>query len=544
MNASIRKAFNLRGLVLHPFLLAMYVVLAPVAENIDIVGLQAIRSLLVAIAAVFLISLVLRLILGDPIRAGLLTSGLVLWLGSYGHVAEWLGRWISFPGLSPVLLILGLGAAAAWGYWVVRRLDDPAPLNTYLNLVSVIALVFPLWTIVAYRSVSPQIDQRVEALRQELPLSASDLTAQASAQDEPHPDIYYVVLDGYARQDVLQELYGFDNSPFIDDLRQLGFYVPGQAQANYHETAYSIASSLNMAHLEAAPGILLEDVGGSPGAVLREGLASLIHRSTLSGFLRQQGYQVIAFDSGYDETAMQDIDEFARSPEVPRFNADAAFELMLMDTTVGKFFLELRGKDFEPLQSLFDDHRARVRYGIRELSAYADQPGPQFVFSHVISPHSPYVFGPNGEPRYGVDPFTLWGETAAQEWTPELYTDQVQYINSLVLAEVREILATSEPDPIIILQADHSSRAWGVPDPEPETHQKLLFPIMLAMYLPPSEGDVQPYETISPVNIFRLILNAYFGTDLAFLPDTRFTLAETDEGHRFVNACERIGGCP
>ncbi|TFH33414.1 MAG: hypothetical protein E4G99_11440 [Anaerolineales bacterium] len=531
--------------MLHPFLLAMYVVLAPVAQNIDIVGLQAIRSLLAAIAAVFLLTLVLRLILRDPVRAGLATSGFVLWFGSYGHVADWLGGWIGNPGwLAPLLLVLGLAAAATWGYWVVRRLADPAPLNSYLNLVGLIALVFPMWTIVAYRRVSPQLDQRVEVLRQALPLSASDLAARASEQDEPPPDIYYLVLDGYARQDVLQELYGFDNSAFIEELRQMGFYVPGLAQANHHETAYSIASSLNMDHLVSAPGIMLEDVGQNPGVVLREGLARLIHHSTLAGFLRQQGYQVIAFDSGYDETAMQDTDEFAHSPEVPRFNAGAAFELMLVDTTVGNFFLELWGREFEPLQALFDDHRARVRYGIRELSAYADRPGAQFVFSHVISPHSPYVFGPNGEPRYGVDPFTLWGEQAAEDWTPELYTDQVQYINSLVLAEVREILAISEPDPIIILQADHSSRAWGVPDPDPETHQKLLFPIMLAMYLPDSGRAARPYETISPVNIFRLVLNTYFSTDLAFLPDTRFTLAETDEGYRFVDACDWIGGCP
>jgi hypothetical protein len=39
------------------------------------------------------------------------------------------------------------------------------------------------------------------------------------------PDVYYIILDGYGRQDVLQREYGFDNSEFINALQSRAFYV-------------------------------------------------------------------------------------------------------------------------------------------------------------------------------------------------------------------------------------------------------------------------------------------------------------------------------
>ena len=31
-----------------------------------------------------------------------------------------------------------------------------------------------------------------------------------------NPDIYYIILDGYARLDILENLYGYDNSDFLN----------------------------------------------------------------------------------------------------------------------------------------------------------------------------------------------------------------------------------------------------------------------------------------------------------------------------------------
>jgi hypothetical protein len=88
----------------------------------------------------------------------------------------------------------------------------------------------------------------------------SDLTAdrppaQAASLTLPPgrpPDVYFLVVDGYARQDTLSKVYGLDNSPFLGFLRDHGFYVADAARSNYAQTGLSFSSSLNMNYLDPA----------------------------------------------------------------------------------------------------------------------------------------------------------------------------------------------------------------------------------------------------------------------------------------------------
>ena len=41
--------------------------------------------------------------------------------------------------------------------------------------------------------------------------------------------------------------------------------------------------------------------------------------------------------------------------------------------------------------------RGIVRYTLGELPVVTQLRGPKFVFAHILLPHPPYVFGPNGE---------------------------------------------------------------------------------------------------------------------------------------------------
>src|SRR5690606_9774336 len=63
------------------------------------------------------------------------------------------------------------------------------------------------------------------------------------------PDIYYVIMDGYARSDTLKRDYGYDNSQFEGFLKEKGFHVIEDSRSNYRWTFLSLASSLNMEHL-------------------------------------------------------------------------------------------------------------------------------------------------------------------------------------------------------------------------------------------------------------------------------------------------------
>jgi hypothetical protein len=52
-----------------------------------------------------------------------------------------------------------------------------------------------------------------------------------------NPDIYYIIVDGYARADVLREYYEFDNSEFLNGLEKRGFTVNDSSRANYYWTS-------------------------------------------------------------------------------------------------------------------------------------------------------------------------------------------------------------------------------------------------------------------------------------------------------------------
>ena len=50
------------------------------------------------------------------------------------------------------------------------------------------------------------------------------------------PDIYYIILDGYVRDDVLKDLFAYDNSGLIEYLRGRGFFVAEQSRSNYRKS--------------------------------------------------------------------------------------------------------------------------------------------------------------------------------------------------------------------------------------------------------------------------------------------------------------------
>jgi hypothetical protein len=119
--------------------------------------------------------------------------------------------------------------------WIWKKVTSPQTITRYMNVMVLGLLAVSVYRYVDFRwiSATPR-------------LSASPVPALQVGQ---MPDVYYIILDGYARGDVLEELYSFDNSDFIAALQARGFYVAEASQANYPQTAFSLASSLNMAYI-------------------------------------------------------------------------------------------------------------------------------------------------------------------------------------------------------------------------------------------------------------------------------------------------------
>jgi hypothetical protein len=107
------------------------------------------------------------------------------------------------------------------------------------------------------------------------------------------PNVYWILLDGYPRSDVLQQFFDFDNAPFVDRLKGLDFTVYDRAVASFPETAFSISSTLSMGFPVAGVPPRMP----SPAELQR----TVRGQNVVVNTFRSMGYRYVHFQNGYDE---------------------------------------------------------------------------------------------------------------------------------------------------------------------------------------------------------------------------------------------------
>jgi hypothetical protein len=314
------------------------------------------------------------------------------------------------------------------------------------------------------------------------------------------PDVYFFLLDSYGRSDLLKTAYGFDNSSFDTALQERGFYVASCSQSNYVRTEISLGSSLNMQYLQDL------DKAFVPESTARRVLWDSLKHSAVRYDFETLGYETINFASGFDWLEIRDVDHFMSPPAISSGMND--FEGLFLRTTLARYAQDLGWVD--PDYILGVGFRDRFTYIFDHMDDVAAMPQPTFAYIHVISPHPPFVFDPEGNPTYPPD---FWNEQRMYpaDLYQKGYVNQLQYLNKNMIEAVDTILAHSETPPIIIIQSDHG--------PWLQTKDKRMRNLT-AIYFP-GHNDVL-YSTITPVNIFRLVFNTYFGGKYDILPDVSY----------------------
>ena len=323
----------------------------------------------------------------------------------------------------------------------------------------------------------------------------SDLVAPANP-----PDVYYFILDSYGRQDVLDMAYDYDNTEFLNALRERGFYVGECSQSNYVRTEISLASSLNMMYLQD-----LDDAFNPESTARRKLWDSLKHSAVRYNF-ESMGYKTVDFATGFAWNELEDADIFIAPP--PFTSGLSEFEGLFLRTTFARYAQDFGWVD--PDAVMGQDFRDRFNNIFDNMSKIANMPEPTFAYVHVISPHPPFVFDPEGNPTYPPD---FWNEQRQYPYDmyTKGYTNQLTYLNKKTLEAIDTILAESDTPPIIIIQGDHGP--WMQPK-----NRRMW--ILNAYYLPGHEDAL--YPTITPVNTFRLVFNKYFGGKYDMLKDVSY----------------------
>lgn len=485
------------------------------ANAAEIAPSVILRPLVVTAAGSVLLYLVLALIFHQPVKTNWV-GGLVLVLFfSYGHVYNVLHN---SPPLSALghhrvlavayLILFGLGV---WG--ILKHKRRLEPLTRWVNIFSALLVLLSAAQLVFFYA-----NQAAAARRAEL----TQETASVDAERQGLPDVYFIVLDAYMRADVLEQEMGFDNSAFINQLEGMGFYVAGCSRSNYDYTRGSIASILNMDYLpalETRTGLTVEE----------DGFWAIIKNSEAQRLLEANGYTTVAFQSEYPWLELSNADVFL---ELEQSSVDSRyilpFERLYIRTSAGVLWEAVESKlgiSLLPQESLPDqsagiavpaDIDPYLRYHIdlqlftlEELSDLPSLPGPKFVYAHLIVPHPPHVFTPDGGIVSGLN-YEDYTPLTGSEADRLGYLNSVQFINHRILPILQNIIDASSSAPIIILQGDH-----GYQDGSPGQYT-----ILNAYYLP--DGYENLYSSITPVNTFRMIMNDYFGADYPLLPDASY----------------------
>ena len=488
------KNRNLAEYPWHAILFAIYPPLALLAHNIGEVDVGvAYRSIFISIIIAGILTFALTIILKNWNKAGLIVLLNLVLFFYYGHVYN-LVRNIEVSGLligRHRFLILLWILIFFLNLWAILRQSEVSPsLTSGLNLIALVLIILPVFQLGKYAYSQWQADQKF----------TPQSVVPAGYTPEKRPDVYFIILDMYGRSDILLNKFNYDNSSFLEELENLGFFVEKCSRSNYMATDLSLATTLNMDYLPA-----LSDEF-SPEKASISTLHKVLKNSIVTATFKELGYKTIAFETGYEWAELDNVDTFFtfRSREIN------SFEGLLIRNT-----LLLILDDFGFLDSfqLTADEwkRDSVLFTFETLRTLPDTPGPKFVVAHIMMPHPIFVFGPEGEldvipPRYkdGEDYYLEEDFTRGVQ-------NQVAFINNTLPDIISNIIKHSEEPPIIIIQGDHGFRflpleeqlknlsAYYFPEPHPELHHHL-----------------------TPVNNFRIIFRSYFGFDLPDLPNKSY----------------------
>lgn len=496
--------------ILHPITFAIFPILALLAHNIaEVSPSVSLRPLGISVSASLILFLLTSIISRNWQKAGIATTCCLVLFYSYGHMYELfqkypilgfsLGRHRYLVVVYSLLLICGI-------YCIFRFLKETVLITQVLNLVGFFLLITPIVKITSYVIHTDLIEQKVSR-------SSSDTIMLAPKDPGNLPDVYVIVLDTYTRSDALLRDYNFDNSPFLDELQQIGFYIAECSRVNDPNTHGSLATTLNMDYQTKLNANLVAQ-GYNPNDIW-----VLIRQSQVRLLLESIGYSTVAFDSGFEWSRMRDADVYLEYSGKPyQMQVLQPFEVMLIRSTALLLWSDITYKSlpaytntiFRSKNFGIEDHINRQLFILDQLPRLSSYAGPKFVFAHILIPHLPFVFSPTGDIQsdpgfYSKDNFFPIDD----EYINIGYIDQIQFINLRLIPILQTLITESRVPPIIVLMGDHGLNY----------DNRLL---NLSAYYLPGNSYHDLYPSITPVNSFRVIFDTYFGTDFGLLDDISY----------------------
>lgn len=406
------------------------------------------------------------------------------------------------------------------------------PVTPALNLILLALLAIPSAKIVSsYVSESINV-QPISAFAD----AATRQDASPKVQDSPtHPDIYYIIPDGYSNDSLLRKGMGYDNSAFSKALEERGFIVVDHAQNNYRMTLLALASILNMQYFEHNPSTYgdldylrisiadnkvarqLQQFGYTYVQLLSGYWMPNPNADIIRDFAPAGTIEIVVNQSDFSTAIAGDLPKKKKPiPNLEQYYKQSFTSLYLNTTLFRIVHSQLKGAFIQNGSipyNLYDPERFLDT--VDEVESIVRMPEATFAVIHLLKPHNPIVFNEHGEFLGFI-------------WKPnkEETIAQFKFINSKFLEMIDTILEESQHPPVIVFQADHSS--IHIEDINQELYNPVHFAPYAAYYLPDVYSISFP-EPFTLINTFPLLFNEIFEINYGVNDDRLF---ETPFGYK------------
>ncbi|MFN8521449.1 MAG: hypothetical protein U0667_19170, partial [Chloroflexota bacterium] len=517
-DATVAIPDGLRGRLwpfpIHPLLIAAYPILLAYSDNLaEVVLSEIVRPLLGALAVAAVLTLGLGLVLRDLRRGALVASVVVaIWFAWNYLLLVTAAAGASMTIGAIVIVWLALMAIAISLRLPERRIGSvTSAVNVMAGLMLAIEAI-------------PIVPHELRATTPPIPLAERPAPAAGSR------DVWFLVFDRYGNNEALEDAAGIEND-LPAWLAAQGFSVASEARANYGRTALSLSATLNMTYLDDIVARL------GPASDDEVPLTDMLRDNRVGRFLQERGYRYVQVGSWFGPTKYSAIAD--ENPVMP--GRSDFVNNVLRNASIVPLIDTLTNSQEPPSHDLL--HREAALFDWAELDRVSQEPGPKFVFGHVLLPHEPYVFNADGSYSH----LSL----VDSKYSAEAHRQQLAYTNGHIRDLVSRLLdVPAAEQPIVIVAADEGPYpdAYAF-DPDrfdwaTATDDDLVrkYGVLMAMYLPgEAAADVpEPYSDMSVINTFPIVFDRYFDQQIPLFDDRSYTSQSWSRPYDLTDITERL----
>lgn len=331
----------------------------------------------------------------------------------------------------------------------------------------------------------------------------------AASAGVEYPDVLIVLVDGYARDDVLRGEYGYDNSGFLTELSDQGFVVNPATSANYTRTYASLGSVMDLNY--PVPEGPLSDGTNSDLRILLEQSGSLVHN------FKERGYDITVAETAWFGAHCGPLVDHCWREGTTR---SSAYYLSLL-TPIAPLVQNSVAHPFHATSW------TQLRKLSESFNTAAERSNPQFMFVHLDLPHPPVNLDASCNQRYeswrhGLI-LTAESDTRESEQRRAAFVEQTECVNDTLVQEFEDLLSAF-PNAAVMLFSDHGpdgqGQLWASPDElSPQaSHERLA---VLAAARTPDRCE-RFGSALTLVNAVRGFTGCVLGVEIPPLADRAF----------------------